>query len=514
MKIYNSDLIELIIANKDIKTELFDSKTNKKMSFLDYVNNSIYLADYLINNCKLQKWEVVIAFSINPIYYSIFVLATFMAWAKFVILEPSMWEENLKSKIVELQPKIWFYDTVFVDNVFSKFILSKAKISNPYKIPWLNIISVWNNYFSKKEVLNVNFKEKREITNLEFIEFLNEDDSIVVFTWWTTSDPKWVVHSHNSIFYMLDEIKNLTKNTEVFYADMPQFILLWIISWKKVIVWRMKYSLKKLINTIKKFNVDTIFSPPYKFNDLMRKKIKIPKCLKYIFFGSAPVYTWFLEKIYKYTNDFIKIYSIYWMTEMLPIALIDWKEKIQLQENIKWDILWYPLEWIEYKLEKDNELFLKGKHASKKYFWKERYDFIQTWDVVEIVSNKWRDLLTILSRKKDMIIRKEYNIYPSLYEKTINNIPFIKNSALIWVWNEIKEDEDIVLCIELEDKYKSENFCKLKKELFQLLKFWNYSIDDFAIPDFIEKINIPCSWKQNKVNKIILKHNYLKLLWK
>ena len=108
-----------------------------------------------------------------------------------------------------------------------------------------------------------------------------------------------------------------------------------------------------------------------------------------------------------------------------------------------------------------------------------------------------------------MIIRKEFNIYPSLYEKTINNIPFIKNAAFIGMWNKEKEDEDIVLCVELEDSYKSDNAERIKKEIFELITRGIYSIDNFAIPDIVVLIDIPCSGKQNKVNKQLLKTQYL-----
>jgi len=514
MSIYTSNLINSILNKKNIDASIKDSKTWKEMSFFNFVNNSIFIANFLINKCNLKKWEVVIAFTTNPITYSILVLGTLMAWGKFVILEPSMWEESMKSKIRELQPKVWFYDFIFVAFPYINKILSKFWIPNPYKIKWLKIISIWTSIFTKKGVIRIDLNEKKEIYNIQNKNLSEDADGIIVFTWGTTDNPKWVIHSHKSIFYMLEEIKNITINSKIFYADMPQFILLWMMSWKDVIVWRNKYSNKKLLKIINNNLIDTLFSPPYKFNDIVREKLSIPNSLQYIFFGSAPVYTWFLTRFYEYTKNNIKIYCIYGMTEMLPIAIIEWREKIELQKNIKGDILWYPLDSVIFRFEKDKELLLTWNHVSQKYLWKNVHTFIYTWDLVEIVNYNWKKIFTLLWRKKDMIIRREYNIYPSLYEKTINNIPFIKNAAFIWIWNEKKEDEDIILCIELEDLYKSKNDNKIKKDIFNLITQWIYSIDNFAIPDKITLINIPCSGKQNKVNKILLKNNYLQWIWK
>lgn len=514
MNIYITKLIKSILNNKNINATIIDSKNWNKISFFDFVSKSIYISNLLLNDCKLNKWDVVIAFTTNPIYYSILVLWTLMAWWKFVILEPTMWVDSINSKIRELKPKVWFYDSLLISYPFVDLLLLKLWIPNPYKIDSLEIISIWNSIFNKKWIKEININYIVNKQNYQNVELYEDLDAIVVFTWWTTSEPKWVIHTHKSIYYMLKEIKNITKDTKIFYADMPQFILLWIISWKNVIVWRSNYSNKKLLNIFQKHHIDTIFCPPYKFNDIMREKLKIPKSLKYLFFGSAPVYTWFLERIYKYSNNDLKIYSIYWMTEILPIAYMEWKEKIKLSWSINWDILWYPLDSIIYELNDDKELLLSWNHASEKYLWKEKHNFIQTWDLVDIIDYNWKKIFTLLWRKKDMIIKKEYNIYPSLYEKTINNIPFIKNAAIIWIWNKDKEDEEIILCVELENNYKSKNRIKTEKEIINLLKNWIYSIDNFALPDKITFIAIPCSGKQNKVNKTILKNNYLKLIWK
>ncbi len=84
----------------------------------------------------------------------------------------------------------------------------------------------------------------------------------------------------------------------------------------------------------------------------------------------------------------------------------------------------------------------------------------------------------------------------------------------IWIWNNKKEDEDIVLCIELEKGYNSNSLKNTKNKIYSLITNWEYSIDGFALPDEIIFIKIPCSGKQNKINKVLLKNNYLRSIWK
>ena len=61
--------------------------------------------------------------------------------------------------------------------------------------------------------------------------------------------------------------------------------------------------------------------------------------------------------------------------------------------------------------------------------------------------NEFQEVV-LTGRKKNMIIRKNFNIYPGLYEPTINNIPGVEVAALIGTYDEKADDENVTLFIE------------------------------------------------------------------
>jgi acyl-CoA synthetase (AMP-forming)/AMP-acid ligase II len=65
-----------------------------------------------------------------------------------------------------------------------------------------------------------------------------------------------------------------------------------------------------------------------------------------------------------------------------------------------------------------------------------------------------------------MIIRKEFNIYPSLYESIISQIPGIISCAMVGIYTDTINDEKVILYIESHTLHSLQD----KKNIFQLLK--------------------------------------------
>ena len=93
-----------------------------------------------------------------------------------------------------------------------------------------------------------------------------------------------------------------------------------------------------------------------------------------------------------------------------------------------------------------------------------------------------------------MIIRRNFNIYPGLYEPTINKIKGIVEAVMIGVYNEQKADEEIILVVEGQENLDGQ-------AILEKLKFGTYSIDKEAWPDRVVFMPLPRSGRQNKVNK-------------
>lgn len=187
------------------------------------------------------------------------------------------------------------------------------------------------------------------------------------------------------------------------------------------------------------------------------------------------------------------------MTEVFPISIIDWREKARDVWHSS-DNLGEMPEGIEYELI-DSELQIKAPHAMKSYLWQDPKEFIPTWDLIEIT---WRSLRMIW-RKKDMIIRWNNNIYPSLYEWNLLKIHWVRECVFFWV--DIGDyNEKVILLVDGTIS---------RADLYRELRSWEFSIDRFAIPDDIIFGKIPRYGRQKKVNKTILQKLYHDwMLWR
>jgi len=492
MKLYKSKLSDSILSScKKFWNEIMlESIYWYKLTWNEYKNLAINYSIKLINNW-IKSWDSVVIFISDLTKFSYIALAVILVWAKLVIIEPDMWDQVFEEKLKLIKP-----DLVIID-FFLYYLL---------KIPFLNKsskIKKYNSLLKYSKSIFIEWKNKFKDVDYNKINYFNQnrgDEVLVVFTWWTTWTPKWVVHTLDSLEIMFSRITEIIWNkTNIFYADLPHFILIWISLWSKVIIWKNDLEDKKFLRILEKYKVDTTFSPPYRYLSALNFKKNITSTVKHICLWSAPIYKSFLEKLYNNLWEETRVTCIYWMTEMLPVSYVDWKDK--LIKRIDWDLLWKVFSDIKISILEDHELELSGNWLFKKYLGWDDILKHKTWDLVEF--KDWN--LIMKWRKKDMILRKDYNIYPSLYESIINWIPWIIESALVWVWDKNLEDEKVILFLEWNNLEK--------KDIFKKLKSWNFSIDNFALPDEIIFCKIPRKWRQNKIDKNYLRDNYKKI-WK
>ena len=93
-----------------------------------------------------------------------------------------------------------------------------------------------------------------------------------------------------------------------------------------------------------------------------------------------------------------------------------------------------------------------------------------------------------------MIIRRNLNIYPAIYEATINRINGVTEAVLVGIYDDLIHDEKVYLIIE------GAHFLN-KKDILNQLKTGIYSIDNEAMPDDILFMKLPRNGRQHKVNK-------------
>ena len=218
----------------------------------------------------------------------------------------------------------------------------------------------------------------------------------------------------------------------------------------------------------------------------------MPNCIQNIYLGSAPVYSSFLKRLITVAEK-INIVCLYGMTENLMVCFQD--GRLKAEENIEGDLVGTPFSGVSVSLTSEMEVGIQSNQMFNRY-WKSASagEIHLTGDLGRIDEN---GRLILIGRKKDMIIRGNFNIYPGLYEPTINKIEGVIESAMIGIYNEIKHDEDVILVIESE---KLQN----EAEIIIQLRSGQFSIDKEAIPDRIIFMKLPRFGRQDKVNKKLL----------
>jgi len=158
------------------------------------------------------------------------------------------------------------------------------------------------------------------------------------------------------------------------------------------------------------------------------------------------------------------------------------------------DVVGIPLDNVNLSIADDGEVLLSSPQLFSRYLHQTSRETPHRSGDLGYLSN---GKLVLTGRKKDMIIRRDTNIYPAIYERTIKNIPGVAEAVMIGVYTDSKHDEEVFLIVE-SDAYS-------ETELMKMLQTSQYSIDREALPDRIIFRKIPLSGRQNKVDRKKLK---------
>lgn len=381
------------------------------------------------------------------------------------------------------------------DSIFNKNDLVKndlALIDNPIVIKGeLNDNSIVNsNELSTTPIVN----NDRLIENTEGVH-----DFLITYTSGTIAEPKGVVHSFNSLLNSLKLIgEQLNPEKETLIATyLPHYMLIGFSVKIPSILYNPKLSATEKLTFFDTHKVTTIMGPPSDFVPMIEQcentKTAFPQSMQHILLGSAPVTRRFLQRLSDVLPSHTRITCLYGMTENLLVTTIDGRFKMDY--DCEGDLLGKPAEGVTIKIV-DDEIVLNSNQLFTRYFHlNSRPEFHETGDLGNFDKN---NLLILRGRKKDMIIRRNLNIYPAIYEATINRIKGITEAVLVGVYDDTIHDEKVYLIIE------GDGFLN-KKDIFSQLKTGAYSIDNEAMPDDILFMPLPRSGRQNKVNKEVIR---------
>ncbi|HNP64401.1 MAG TPA: class I adenylate-forming enzyme family protein [Woeseiaceae bacterium] len=330
-----------------------------------------------------------------------------------------------------------------------------------------------------------------------------DDPAMIVFTSGTTDAPKAVVHSWRSMLAVLDITGSMMAATadDVVYARDMHLILPALCSGAMVVMPpATRFSPGRLFRDIKRYHVTLFFgvsSELQQFTDFLNSSEEhVPSCVREIWIGAAPVRQSFLRRFRAVAGNAVRVWCVYGMTEILPIARISLEDKLQYMG--RGDPVGACVDGVSARVSEDDELILTGSNLCAGYFGQPPCQELATGDLARIDD----DCIVLLGRKKDMIIRGQVNIYPELYEPAVEKIVGVARCALVGIFDPRLADEQVVLVVELEAGNEA---VAIESKIQRELRHGGMRIDTSALPDRIVFMQLPISGRSGKVDKRALR---------
>ncbi len=325
----------------------------------------------------------------------------------------------------------------------------------------------------------------KDINNEDKLNYYNakeNDEALIMFTSGTSFVSKGVVLSHlNLLKNSYSVSKSMGWNEEdKFLVNVPLFhcfgtstCLLTSLFTGHTLIITNSFHRQTSLELIEKYKVSVLNGVPSMFLAIVKyenfDKYDISSLRNGIIAGSYFSKEDYIDITNKLQN--FNLISSYGQTETSPCVTItkldsSFEEKSMFQGKV--------IEDVEIKIAADNEILVKGYNTTKGYYklaeeTKNLYDengYLKTGDLGTLDNN---NNLTIIGRKKDLIIRAGENIAPLEIEKHILTYPNIKECKVIGKKAEVIQ-EKVVACIvssdvideELLKKYLSDKLAKYK----------------------------------------------------
>jgi long-chain acyl-CoA synthetase len=476
---------KLIKSFKDNYQEIFviDGIENDTYTYLDIHINTLKCVKFL-ESCDLNSQDKVIVVSDNNIdtvglYFALLYMN--------IILIPI----NNKSTESEFE-----YISKEIDA--SKIIYVNSENTYSYN---LNKSISFNSSSYKHYNINKNIEP--------FFNYNVDDISLIVYSSGTTGKPKGIIHKFSTLYknaQLFNKAVGITNKNRFLnllsltYLGGYYNLLMLPFSANASIVLYKHFDINHLVklpNLISEYSINTLWLVPSivaimnQFDRNDRNTLDIyMRYIDLVLVGTAP--------LAKHTRDVFEnkykltLYENYGLSETLFVST-----QSPLYKN-NFDSKGKILEEIEILLEDDNELVVNTPFRSQGYYTKlkDSENFIEdnifkTGDIAKVED----DILFIVDRKKDIIIRGGENISSVEIENFILDFQNIIDVAIIGVSHELY-GEDIVAFIVAD----------LKFNLKELRKYCGKNLNSKKVPSkYIEIEEIPKN-KNGKKDKNKLKN--------
>lgn len=432
-----------------------------RVTYAQLHEKSTQLAAYFQQRLKVEKGDRIAISIPNCTEYVIAFYATLKLGAVIVPLNPSYQKEEIEYVICKTEPKVIITDDVEkVQQVAQDKNLQYA------------ILTVYEEQHedSIQRILS------NEHLQLEDVDTDKDDLAVIMFTSGTTGQPKGAMLTQGNILYSAHAGATAMQATPednylipnpLFHIMGVTFMLrsLWTAS---TIVLMRKYSVREALKTIEREKVTIHPGVPTMFilelNTEHFDKYDLSS-LRTGEMAAAPCPVEIVKRIRKEMNcNILVAYGATETSATLTITSFDDSDELRAETVGR------AIPGVDIKVVNEfgkkctvgeiGELLCRGPGVMKGYYKMpeeteeafDEYGYFKTGDMAMIDENGY---VRIVGRKKEMIIRGGFNIYPREIEEVLHEHPAIKEAAIVGIPHAIYGEVPIA-CISLKEQEEIE----------------------------------------------------------
>lgn len=424
---------------------LTDGDSGQSYTYSQLYQLALSGASFLKKKYNIEKGDRVIHFSTNELSSFVLFFALARLGATLVPINYRLTARELSYVITNAEPTLIVYEEAF------KGLL--VEIKEDIQLPeerWLPIVGP--NSFAA-----LSTHEKPDYT-----EFHSEvlSTALIIYTSGTTGFPKGAMISHQTLFW---NSINTTMRLNVCENDAVVIFLPLFHTggWNVLstpffhrgahIILTKKFDADQVLQLSEKYQTTLLFGVPTTMGMMARsEKFQSAnlKSLRYAIVGGEPMP---LELIKTWQNKNVPIRQGYGLTEFGPnVFSLNESDTVRKMGSIG-----FPNFYVDVKVVDENgktlqhnevgELWLKGPMAMTGY-WKNPKGtdetFYEGWlKTGDLVYFDKENYFYVVGRKKDMYKSGGENVYPAELEQVIQQVPWIKEAAVIGVkddqWGEV-----------------------------------------------------------------------------
>ena len=463
----NNSILDLIqkASDKYSSNTAFTS-LNSKLSFKDIEFYSENFGAYLQHELSILKGSRVAIMLPNLFTYPVTLLGCYKAGATVININPLYKGREIENALNDSGAETIIVLDKFIDEL--NLIIKNTKIKNVIVCHISDLLSLPMSLLIKTISF---FKRSKTISNDNYIPFsrvilkkhilkkvnlYHDDIALLQYTGGTTGKSKAAVLTHKNILSNIQQLDiwvkpHISKGKEIIITALPlyhifsftvNFLYFYSIGSNNVLIANPR-DLKSFVKELTKHKFTVITAVNTLFNLLLTsskfRKIDFSP-LKFSVGGGMAVLSSTAKRWKKITGT--EITQGYGLTETSPIVSIN-------PINTKFNgSIGLPVPSTDISIRDDTgnqlgyeepgELCVKGPQVMSEY-WNKKHDslssftkdgFFKTGDIASIDKNGF---LTIVDRKKDMIISSGFNVYPNEIEEYVSQHPYVTECGVIGI---------------------------------------------------------------------------------